>query len=380
MVGVLAALGLVVVASHAAGAGSHPSRPTGAASGATSGTREPAPTTSVITATTVAQSATAAAAAAAAGPEPAAASAPPPAPTVAQLAGCPVPPHPPGPPAPPPWHPATLVPNSALPPVQAPAPWRSDLQPITGTGMWIWQWSQTDNGDAAAIVQQAVRAGLHQLWVRVGDSENGFYGGPELAALVPPAHAAGLSVIAWGFPYLYDPVGDARWTAQILAWRSPSGEAIDGYSADIERPTEGVDLTAQRVAVYLGLVRRAAGNRLVVATVYPPIDAYWFGGEYPFAAIAPYVDAFAPMIYWECTDPGSDAAVDIARLSALRPVHIIGQAYNMASVGGRAVSPSGAEITEFLSAGRRAGAVGASLWAWQTATPAEWAALAAYRW
>jgi hypothetical protein len=247
--------------------------------------------------------------------------------------------------------------------------------------MWIWQWNQTDNGNAAAVVAQAVRAGLHQLWVRVGDSLDGFYGSSQLAALVPRAHAAGLSVMAWGFPYLYDPVADARWTAQILAWRGPEGSAVDGYSADIETSAEGVDLTGQRAGVYLQLVRHAAGNRLVVATVFPPTDWYWTDGQYPYAAIAPYVDAFAPMIYWGCTDPGNDAAVDIARLSTLgRPVHLIGQAYNMASVGGRPAAPSAAEITEFLEAGRRGRAVGASFWVWQTASLQEWAAVADYRW
>ena len=42
--------------------------------------------------------------------------------------------------------------------------------------MWIWEWASTDGGEAGAIVQQAVSAGLHQLWIRVGDSEDGFYG------------------------------------------------------------------------------------------------------------------------------------------------------------------------------------------------------------
>lgn len=300
--------------------------------------------------------------------------------TPVALAGCPVPPRPPGPPPPPPWHPSVLVPDSALPPVEPPAPWRSDLRPIAGKGMWVWEWGRTDGGDAAAVVAQATRAGLHQLWVRVGDSADGFYGGPELAALVPRAHAAGVAVVAWGFPYLYDPVGDARWTAQVLAWRGPNGEVVDGYSADIERPSEGVDLTARRVAVYLQQVRRDAGDRPVIATVYPPTDAYWSGGGYPFSTMARYVDAFAPMVYWECTDPGADAALAISRLATMRPVHIIGQAYNMASSGGRAVSPSAAEITEFLRTGQHAGAVGASLWVWQSATAEEWAAVTAYRW
>ena len=293
------------------------------------------------------------------------------------LAGCPVPPHPPLQPSPPPWHPAVLV--TSLPPVKAPTPWTADVGALTGKGMWIWQWDSTDGGDADEIVQQAVSAGLHQLWVRVGDSMNGFYGSEELDSLVPVAHAHRLAVIAWGFPYLWDPVGDAQWTAQILDWRAPDGQQVDGYSADIEEATEGVMLSAQRAAVYLELARQAAGSRLVVATVYPPTDANWDGG-YPYQAMAPYVDAFAPMVYWECTDPGSDAAPDVARLSTLRPVHVIGEAFNFAGVGGRTVSPSGAEITEFLSASRRAGALGASFWVWQDATPEEWAAVSGFPW
>jgi hypothetical protein len=293
------------------------------------------------------------------------------------LAGCPVPPQPPLPPSPPPWHPAVLV--TSLPPVKAPAPWASHVGALTGKGMWIWKWDSTDGGNADEIVQQAVSAGLHQLWVRVGDSMNGFYGADELDSLVPVAHAHGLAVIAWGFPYLWDPVGDAQWTAQILDWRAPDGQQVDGYSADIEEATEGVMLSAQRAAVYLELVRQAAGSRLVVATVYPPTDANWDGG-YPYQAMAPYLDAFAPMVYWECTQPGTDAALDVARLSTLRPVHVIGQAFNFAGTGGRTVSPSGAEITQFMSAGRQAGAIGASFWVWQEATPEEWAAVSGFPW
>jgi len=301
----------------------------------------------------------------------------PPPPNPVALAGCPVPPHPPLPPAPPPWHPAVLV--TSLPPVTAPAPWTSHVAAITGKGMWIWEWGSTDGGDAGAIVQEALSAGLHQLWVRVGDSKDGFYGADELDALVPLAHAHGLAVIAWGFPYLWDPVGDAQWTTQVLGWHSADGQQVDGFSADIEKASEGVMLSAQRAAVYLQLVRQAAGSRLVVATVYPPNDSDWNGG-YPYQAMAPYVDAFAPMVYWECTDPGSDAALDVARLSTLRPVHLIGQAFNFAGDGGRADSPSGAEVAEFLSAGQRAGALGASFWVWQDATSEEWSSLAGFPW
>src|ERR1700744_6503089 len=86
------------------------------------------------------------------------------------------------------------------------------------------------------------------------------------------------------------------------------------------------------------------------------------------------------MLYWECTDPGTDATLDIARLSTLRPVYVIGEAFNFAGTGGRTGSPSGAENTEVLGASRRGRALGASFWVWQDATPQEWAALSDFSW
>jgi len=246
-----------------------------------------------------------------------------------------------------------------------------------GKGMWIWQFANTDGGDAAAIVAAASRAHLHQLWLRVADSQNGFYGSDTLKELVPLAHRNGIEVIGWGFPYLYDPVADAAWTVQALDW-SYAGTRLDGFSPDIETASEGVDLTAHRVQVYLSLVRHERPNDLLVATVFPPNDSEWV--TYPYQTIAPYVDAFAPMVYWGCEQPAVGAAQALARLRALAPVHLIGQAYNMAAEGGRTAPPSPAEITAFLVAARQGGALGASFWSWQAIDTDEWAAMAAYTW
>jgi len=293
------------------------------------------------------------------------------------LAGCPPPPYHP-PPASPPWHPATLVPDAALPPAPPPVRRSASLSALAGKGMWIWRFPDADHGDPVAVVADAKRAGLRQLWVRVGDSQAGFYGAPSLAALVPVAHANGIAVIGWGFPYLFDPVADAAWTGQALAWRAPDGQGLDGFSADIETADEGVALSPQRTEVYLGLVRRAFPKVLMVGTVFPPNDHFW--ATYPYASIAAYVDALAPMVYWGCDQPAADVAVALQRLRPLAPVHVIGQAYSMGDVGGRQPSPSPTEISTFLLAARSGGAVGASLWSWQSIDADEWAALSSYRW
>ncbi len=318
------------------------------------------------------------AAAPAANPPPSPPAPPAPLPPVA-LAGCPPPPPPPGRPTPStPWHPAVLVPEAALPAPPPPVPRLPTAPALSGKGMWIWQLSATENGDVGAIVAKSTQAGLHQLWVRVADSRDGFYAPAQLAALVPAAHRAGLAVMGWGFPYLYDPVGDAAWTQQALGWRGPDGSRLDGFAADIETPSEGTALTARRATTYLGLVRPAAQGRPLVATVFPPTDSNL--ARIPYRPMAPYVDAFAPMMYWGCNEPGAYAQVALERLEPMAPVHLIGQAYNMADEGGRAVSPSSGEILRFLSVARSDGALGASFWSWQGMNGDEYGALASFPW
>ena len=292
------------------------------------------------------------------------------------LAGCPPPP-PSTTPPPAPWHPAVLVPDSALPTPGAAPPRRVPVTAVTGKGMWIWQLAATEGGDPGAIVAAAKHAGLRQLWVRVADSQNGFYGAAVLSQLVPLAHRNGIAVIGWGFPYLYDPVADAAWTVQALDWNL-DGARLDGFSPDIETASEGVDLTASRVQVYLSIVRHEQPGALLVATVFPPTDSEW--ATYPYQAISPYVDAFSPMVYWGCAQPVLAAEQALARLRPLAPVHLIGQAYNMADEGGRTAAPSPAEISAFLLEARQGGALGASFWSWQAIDPDEWAAMAAYSW
>lgn len=293
-------------------------------------------------------------------------------------AGCPPPPSPGGN-GPLPWHPAVLVPDDALPaPAPPPAAKVTRLAVLSGKGMWIWQWNKTDGGSAAAVAARAAGAGLHTLWVRVGDTRSGFYGAGVLAALVPAAHARGIAVVAWGFPHLYDPTVDAAWSAQVLAWRGPGGEAVDAFSPDLEMPSEGVAVTAKRLAVYLGAVRGVAGGRPLVATVYPPTDRWW--ASYPYSTVGAYSDATAPMEYWGCREPGQAANEGVRRLAAFGPVLPIGQAYDMAPDGGRLGPPSRAETLRFLDVAHRAGALGVTFWDWQEAGAEQWGALTAYPW
>ena len=287
---------------------------------------------------------------------------------------CPPPPIPPGPPFKPPH--AAVKAHDLPAPVSVPRHRRVDIRAVTGKGMWLTTWADT-HLDVAGVVARAQAAGLRQIWVRTGGSIQGWYGGNFLPALLPAAHAAGLSVIAWDFPFLSDPLKDVRRAAKVLTGRF-GGERIDGFSPDIETISEGTFDTDQRVRVYLSRVRRLAGSTPVVATVLRPTPTML--ASYPYRAEARYVDVFAPMVYWSCTEPGVATAEAIKPLAKLRPVHVIGQSFNMGSMGGRHGLPSGREIWRFLDVAKRAGAVGASLYLYEQTHRPQWRALTHYPW
>jgi hypothetical protein len=250
------------------------------------------------------------------------------------------------------------------------------LAPVSGKGMWLTTWPDT-RLDVARVVAQARTAGLRQLWVRTGGTPQGWYGTALLDRLLPVAHAAGIGVIAWDFPMLSDPMADVA-RARNAITGTFAGQHIDGFSPDIETINEGTFNNPRRVRLYLSYVRHYAGNMPVVATVMRPTDYQL--ATYPYRAEAPYVDVFAPMVYWSCNEPGELARESLRPLAKLRPVHLVGQSYDMGSEGGRQGLPTGREIWRFLDVAKRAGAVGASLYVYNETRAPQWKALGHYPW
>lgn len=285
--------------------------------------------------------------------------------------GCPVPPRrrPAAPPAP--ARPRVpLVAEAALPAPVPPGPKAAGLSAVAGKGVWTTNFAK-DRLDVDAVVARAEAAGLRNVWVRTG-GRTGYYGDRVLPELVPAAHAAGLTVIAWDFPYLSDPVADARRAAQAFA------DGADAFAPDVETSAEGTFATDRRVRLYLSLVRRAAGNRPVAATVPRPTPKRL--ASFPYAAFAPYADLFVPMVYWSCNEPGRLVVQSLQRLGTLLPVAPVGQAYDMGEEGGRRGLPTREETLRFLDVAKRGGAVGASLWTFEQTGPEQWAALRDYAW
>lgn len=246
------------------------------------------------------------------------------------------------------------------------APERDSLP--SGKGMWLYEFDRTENGDAAAIVSRARETGLTHLYMRTGSWIEGFYAGDYLDRLLPVAHAAGIRVFGWDFPRLGDqwPQDVARAQA-IVAYRTPDGHGLDGFSADIETPSEGTLISGPVAQAYGAALRGIVGpDYLLVATVPRPSPAH--RPDYPYAEIVESFDAVAPMVYWLNRQPDSDVAGALADLAALgKPIFPVGQAYDGEPEGGRAGVPTPNEIERFITTAEDHGAAGVSFWSWQHA-------------
>jgi peptidoglycan hydrolase-like protein with peptidoglycan-binding domain len=279
-------------------------------------------------------------------------------------------------PAAPPADPAR---TEAATPAPAPAPVRAPPPPLAspripvGKGMWLYQLSMANGGNAQSVVNKAKAIGLTHLYLRLGSSKGGFYDQAELDKLLPPAHAAGLKVIGWDFVYLTDPAADAARAKQEIDYTTPDGHRIDGFSADIETSSEGVNLTAAGAEAYGAQLRALVGPSYpLIATVPRPSPKRPF----PFAEATKYFDAIAPMVYWLNRDPANDVAQALADLAPLgKPILPIGQAYDGGPEGGPKGPPPKDALVRFMNVALDKGAVGVSFWVWNQATPEHWAAI-----
>jgi hypothetical protein len=269
-----------------------------------------------------------------------------------------------------PPHPTLQSLEAQLPTPVAPALPRGAL-PV-GKGMWIWQPDQVEGGDVNAMVARATATGLTHVYVRMGSSVDGFTAGPFLDALLPAAHASGLRVYGWDFPYFQDVNADVMRAVQAIRYTTPDGQRIDGFSPDIETQSEGVSLSPEAASAYSTGLRAAVGiGYPLIATVPRPSD--FIQSFYPYAQVLPSFDAVAPMVYWLNRQPDSDVAGAIEFFKQFgKPVIPIGQAYDGGLEGGRPGPPTPDEIQRFISTADAHGAVGVSFWSWQHADQSVW--------
>lgn len=261
--------------------------------------------------------------------------------------------------------------------------------PMAGKGMYGTNYL-VHHSDVNALVEAAKKAGITHLYPEVAISQYGFYGQNSLDRLLPAAHKAGLTVIAWIYTNLDNVGDDARMTQLVANYRTPSGDRADGMLMDIEEVTDSAS-----VYTYGQLARAMLGpDALFVASVFHPFAR----PGYPYAAIAASFNVIAPMNYWHSrrNHQYSDEAVQrfvSVSIQTIRaamsiqggvplPVEETGQTYDMFSAAetGWRDAPTGAEVHADIGIAKDIGCIGIGFYEWQTTTQDEWSTISAYRW
>jgi hypothetical protein len=293
------------------------------------------------------------------------------------------------------WVPATslrlTLPDPATQTAQGAPIWK----PIAGKGMWFTNYLP-HHSDVAAMMRAAKADGITHVYAEVAISGSGFYANNTLDRLLPAAHAQGIKVLAWVYPTLADVGDDIRVSAQVATYKSPSGDTSDGLAADIEGVNADGLLDSGAVYAYGQALRGLLGaNELMVAAVFHPFAR----PSYPYAALAASFNVLAPMDYWHSHSQRAYSPSDVRRfvmtsITTIRaamtvsgvgsqlPIEELGQTYNMFTDDFTAGpdAPTYDELTADMRAAKDLGCIGVSYFEWQTATQAQWSALAEFSW
>ena len=248
-----------------------------------------------------------------------------------------------------------------------------------GKGMWIWLPEFAESGHVTGVVARAKAVGLTHIYVRTGSSKMGFYAQDYLNHLLPHAHANGIKVYGWDFPYFDDWAADVMRAVEAIQYTTPDGHRLDGFNADIETWREGVNVNPFTAFEYGRHLRKWVGPAYpLIATVPRPNPLLV---SYPYAHVVSSFDAIAPMVYWHGRDPGADVAGAIQYLSQFgKPIMPVGQAYDASGEGGPPGVPSRAAILKFMEHAEAHGAVAVSFWSWAHATQESWDAIRDSSW
>ena len=256
---------------------------------------------------------------------------------------------------------------------------------VAGKGMWITDYLP-HHTDITALIATAKAEGITHIYPRVAETSYGFYDQNSLARLLPVAHAAGIKVLAFVYPYLRNVADDLIMTKQVLDYRTASGDHVDGIGADIE-----TRIDAPAVYAYGQVLRQFVGPDVpLVITPYNP------GAEpsYPYPEAAASFNVIAPQDYWhdngtdhfDATSPRALLTLSITTIRAELggknfPIEENGQMFDIVTnsqPGGN--EPSAAEITGDMQAAKDLGCIGISFFDWRTASPDELSAFQQFTW
>ncbi|HTV91780.1 MAG TPA: hypothetical protein VMG98_03600 [Verrucomicrobiae bacterium] len=277
----------------------------------------------------------------------------------------------------------------------------TSIDDAAGKGMWLyWSLNPLDDNyyaklDPNAIVEQAVKAGLHYVELRTAYGAQWLIPAaakPTIDAIIDGLAARGIVPVGWTVPREVT-FEDLSASMRTIDYRTARGTPLRGIALDLERGGDFLGGDPHGLAAlwtYEYYLREAVGPRyLIVATVEDPALEHLDNTTYPFREIARYADVLQPMTYWRMLARQANFSPDVVREFMRRSYRTaLEQAGRTmpVSIGGETAPddrngyPPAAEISASLDASKAAGAIGVCFFDWSGTRSYQWNAIGAFPW
>jgi len=246
----------------------------------------------------------------------------------------------------------------------------------------------------SAIIDQAVRAGLHYVELRTAYGEYWQItpeARPTMDEIIDGLAQHGIGVVGWTVPR--EPTfDDLAASVNTVYYRTAHGTGFTALAIDAERGEEYMGDCPRGclgLAQYMKLLRAAVGpHYTVVATVEDPYLEHLTEKDYPYREIAQYSDVLQPMSYWRMMSRHSTNVAEVKELLRGSYTKLLSEAQRNlpVSIGGQTSAegpfghPPADEIYGSLEASKELGAIGEAFFDWDGTQPDQWEAISRYRW
>ena len=249
---------------------------------------------------------------------------------------------------------------------------------VQGKGFMIWKITSCENGNAIRIAEEAVRAGLTYVLIKIANGVlpyniNSTTQEDYVPAVTNALHAKGLQV--WGWHYLYgnNPKGEA-----LIAVKRVQELGLDGYVIDAEdeykRP--GMDKAA---TLFMSELRKGIPNKPVALCSFRYPN---YHPQLPWKQFLESCDFNMPQVYWQNAHNASaqlrKSVYEFHRLTPYRPIIPTGPVYKASGW-----VPTTEDITEFLITAKQLNLQSVNFFAWdwgRTILRPLWDTVSAFPW
>jgi hypothetical protein len=260
----------------------------------------------------------------------------------------------------------------------------ADPAVFAGLGTWFDVYDGPAYRNPGATALKVAARGVRTVYVETANDRSAadVVNAVQLALFVDALHARNVRVVAWYLPGFVKPALDLRRTRAMLSFTTPAGGTFDGVALDIE--SLRLKSPARRTQRLLALARalRGESNGIPIAAITYPSRAFerhlrWWP-RFPWAQLAPLVDAWIPMTYTGGAFAGYDATYGYVARSLRLLRQALGPDLPIHAAGGVAGRMTAEELKAYVDAVTDEGSIGGwSLYDWPTTPARAWTAIAA---